>query len=381
MDPVVVVGSGLAGYAVVRELRRRARHVPVMLLTRDSGEYYSKPAISSAFKDGCPADGLVLNTALDMARATGATIAPGTEVEAIDISEHRVRTRDGPIRYSSLVLALGATPLAPRLHGNGVADVLSVNGLDDYRRFRARLASARTVLLLGAGLIGCEFADDLAGAGFTVEVIEPASHALSRFVPEEAARRLQARLEASGVRWHFGVQAVAVECRRAALDVTLSDGRTLRADVILSAIGLAPNVSLARAAGIRVGRGIVTDRGLATSAPDVYALGDCAEVDGHVLPFVAPITHAARALATTLAGTPTAVRYPSMPVRVKTPSWPTVVAPAPAGRAGVWHCASSEQGTRSCLRDANGALLGFALGGAAVEDCSILASELPPLLA
>ncbi len=381
MDPIIVVGSGLAGYGLVRELRRRARNRPVLLVTRDSGEYYSKPALSSALRDGRTADELVLNTAEQMAASTGARIHTGTPVLGIDPARRRIRVPGGEWCYSDLVLALGASPVRPELAGDGASEVLTVNDLGDYRRFRQRLESVRKVLLLGAGLIGCEFADDLCSAGIAVEVVEPAPQALPRLLPDTAAAVLQARLAASGVRWQLGVHAIAVDREADGYRMTLSDGGVLKGDLVLSAVGLRPHTALAEAAGLRVNRGIVVDRHLAASEPGIHALGDCAEVEGLVLPYVAPIPLAARALATTLGGTPTAVHYPAMPVHVKTPSWPTIVAPAPSGTQGRWRCDASDGGMRSVLQDDRGGLIGFALNGTAVVEAGDLARHLPPLIA
>ncbi len=141
-----------------------------------------------------------------------------------------------------------------------------------------------------------------------------------------------------------------------------------------------PRVALAEAAGLAVQRGIVTDALLQTSAPGVYALGDCAEVAGHQLPYVMPIMQAARALAKTLAGTETAVQYPAMPVVVKTPACPTVVCPPPPGVDGGWEETITAEGVRALYRDTTGALRGYALVGAATTDKQALTKEIPPLL-
>ena len=114
-------------------------------------------------------------------------------------------------------------------------------------------------------------------------------------------------------------------------EVTLATGQTLVADIVLSAIGLQPNTSLAKAANIQTSRGIVTNTLLETNQADIYAVGDCAEVNGTLLPFVMPIMQQARALAKTLSGQSTAVHYPAMPVAVKTPAAPLTVLPAPIG--------------------------------------------------
>lgn len=380
MRPVIIVGSGLAGYNTLREFRRRAKEHPVLLVTGDAGDYYSKPSLSNALAEGRDAEALVLNSAEGMAASARAQIVTRSAVVELDTARRCVRLHDRELEYACLVLALGASPISPRLEGSAANDVISVNDLGDYRRFRSLLESSRRVVVLGAGLIGCEFANDLAGAGYRVDVVEVSQQALPRLLPSAAVLPLHDRLAAIGVRWHFGQAAVRLDRARAGYRLTLGDGRVLESDLVLSAIGLAPNTGLARAAGIEVRRGIVVDRCLATCTQDVYALGDCAEVEGLVLPFISPISHAARALGSTLAGNRTTVRYPAMPVRVKTPAWPMVVAPAAPGVQGSWECAPCRQGMRSLLRDGQGRLVAFALGGAAVEEAAALTRELPAML-
>ena len=127
--------------------------------------------------------------------------------------------------------------------------------------------------------------------------------------------------------------------------------------------------------------GIVVDRHLQTTAPGVYALGDCAEVEGLVLPFIMPITHAARALAATLAGKPTLLTYPPMPVLVKTHACPTIVSPPPIGAAGEWQVTADADGVKSLFVDPAGKLLGYALNGKATAERAKLTAQLPPVLA
>jgi len=167
----------------------------------------------------------------------------------------------------------------------------------------------------------------------------------------------------------------------AAIKVTLENGTTLAADIVLSAVGLKPRIALAQAAGLKVNRGIVVNKNLQTSDPDIYALGDCMEIEGLVMPFVMPIMHAARALGATLAGKPTPVSFPAMPVLVKTPACPTIVSPPAPGAAGEWQVEAGAEGIKSLFVDASGKLLGFALNGAATAERAKLLPLLPAVLA
>lgn len=380
MSPLVIVGTGLAGYTLAREFRKLDTSTPLRLVSRDDASFYSKPVLSNAYAQKKGAEQIALNTARDMGAQLHAVISPNCRVTGIDSAGHMLQIGDEAVPYSRLALAIGADPIRVPLEGDAVSAVLSVNDLADYARFRAAAVAARRVTIMGAGLIGCEFANDLRGAGLDVDVIDPAPQVLGRLLPPQASAFLRAALEHIGVRFYFGTAVKTVTHGASNLQVTLTDGTQLPADVVLSAIGLKPRVELAVGAGLAVQRGIVTDEFLKTSAPDVYALGDCAEVAGHNLPFVMPIMQAARALAKTLSGIPTAVLYPAMPVVVKTPACPTVVCPPPPGVDGEWQETTAIDGVRALFHDHAGTLRGFALVGAATKDKQALAKTIPPLL-
>ena len=379
MDPVVIIGSGLAGYALARELRKLDVVTPLVILSRDEASFYSKPMLSNALASGKSAAQIASASAEQMAAQLGARIMAGTEVEAIDTARRTLHAGEVAIRYSKLVLALGADPIALPLAGDAANEVMRVNDLAAYARFRAAIEGKQRVVLLGAGLIGCEFANDLAAAGYRVRVIDPAPRPLGRLLPEAAAERVQLGLAAIGVVWHLGTTARSVSRAVSGLRVDLADGTALEADAVLSAIGLRPRTQLAQHAGLKIHRGIVTDRRLQTSAADAYALGDCAEVDGQTLPYVLPIMQAARALAKTLTGTATPVVYPAMPVVVKTPAMPVVVCPPPA-LPGSWKLQQDVSGIEARFEDESGKLLGFALVGAATARKQALTRLTPPVL-
>lgn len=380
MQAIVIIGSGLAGYTLAKELRKIAPDVALHIITRDDGAFYSKPMLSNALAKGKTASNLATASAEQMAAQLHATVWTHAEVTAIDIQAHTVTARGETLGYAKLVMALGAEPIRPPLEGEAAEAVCSVNDLADYARFRERIDHARRIAVIGAGLIGCEFANDLVSADKEVTVIGPSAAPLDRLLPLQAGQALQTALAAAGVVWKLGVSVQRIDRRGAALALGLSDGSVTEADAVLSAVGLRPNLGLAQAAGINTHRGIVVDRYLETNVPGVFALGDCAEVEGRVLPFVMPIMHAARALAQTLAGTRTAVAYPAMPVVVKTPAHAVVAAPPPPGSEGQWDVNVEEKGVRALFRDAHGKLLGFALTGTATADKQGLLKELPPWL-
>jgi rubredoxin-NAD+ reductase len=380
MPPIVIVGSGLAGYTLAKELRKFAPDLPLHIITRDGGAFYSKPMLSNALAKGKTAQTLATADAEQMAEQLHASIWTHAEVTAIDVAARTVTARGETLRYAKLVLAVGARPIRPPMAGDAAAAVCAVNNLADYARFRECIEHARRIAVIGPGLIGCEFANDLVMAGKEVTVIGPAAEPLDRLLPAEAGRVLRKALAAAGVGWRLGVSVQGADRRGNEFILQLSDGTTITADAVLSAVGLRPNLDLAQDAGIATRRGIVVDRHLESSAPDVFALGDCAEVEGLVLQFVMPIMHAARALARTLSGMRTAVSYPAMPVVVKTPAHAVVVSPPRPGSEGHWEVEVSDQGARALYRNAQGRTVGYALTGSAVAEKQTLTKELPPWL-
>ncbi len=376
MHPIVIVGSGLAGYTLLKELRKRDSTTPITLVTADDGAFYAKPNLSNAFAANKTAADLASASAEKLAADLNVTILTQTRVNAIDTAAQQVCMDDGELDYSALVLALGADPIPHGLSGDGAAAVLAVNDLTDYAVFRKAIDGKKRITVLGGGLIGCEFANDLAHAGFAVDVVHLGDWPLERLIPVEAGQRLADGLAALGVNWHFGRTARRVDSTNAGYQVVLDNDETIAADVVLSAIGLRPRTRLAQVAGIAVGRGIQTNDLLETSAPNVYAMGDCAEVEKLNLPFVQPLMVQARALAATLSGTPTPVVYPPMPVMVKTPAHPVAVLPPKPGTTGGWKVECNDTGVCALHVNETGGLQGFALTGSETGRRAALVKEL-----
>jgi len=380
-NPIIIVGSGLAGYAVARELRKLDAETPIIMLTGDHGGFYSKPMLSNALSSGKMPESILNGDAAQMASQLKISIRPHCRVAAINQQKQTVTLTDGEeISYDHVVLALGADQVRLPLSGSGVEKILSVNDLDDYKKFRGELGDKKRISIIGAGLIGCEFANDLAAAGYQVDVIDISAQPLGRLLPPEGGAFLRQKLEAVGVVFHLNTSTQSIEQENGHLRLTFATGSSIESDLVLSAVGLLPRTQLAAAAGIKINRGIVVNRMLQTQFENIYALGDCAEVEGKVLPFVLPISHAARALAATLAGTPTQVKYPAMPVIVKTPACPTVVSPPDFSIKGEWHVDVDQEGVKALYRDEVGNLLGYALLGTAVKEKNNLSAQLPPIL-
>ncbi len=378
--PIIIIGTGLAGYNLAREFRKKDNSTRLVLISKDNGEFYSKPMLSNALAKQKAPDDLPMGDAAKMQTDLNARIIYQQTVSSIDSQSQNVVMEEGEtLAYKKLVLAVGASPFQFPMQGDATGDVLTVNNLDDYRVFRKKLENKKSVAIIGPGLIGCEFANDLAANDYQVSVIGPDEAPISTLLPTQAGLVLQEALSAIGVNWYLQKTVSAVNKNDAAYELTLSDGQTIKADVVLSAIGLRANINLAKETGIVCNRGIVVDRFLKTSNENIYALGDCAEVEGMLLPFVMPLMQSARALAVILGGGDVAVSYPAMPVLIKTPILSTVVSPPASGAEGEWHIEKSSQGVKALFTQGE-ALLGFVLMGDAVSEKPTLTRLLPAVL-
>lgn len=319
---VVIVGAGRAGWQLAELLRARDADLPITLVTACSGDVYDKPLLSVALARQIAPDALVKARGTEAARRLNLRLLAHTHAIRICADTHTLRTTRGNLRYEHLVLAHGAQPaLPPELPP---ALVWRVNHLDAYRRLRAALGDhPKEVLIIGAGLVGSELANDLALGGHRVTLLDQLPAPLGRW-PEAGPPLLQAWQD---LPLHFvgGVQ-VAGLARTAdgRLVATTTDGRRYAADQVIAATGLATPSRLARSAGLAMDGGItVAPDTLDTGHARIHALGDCAAVAGQPSRYIEPITRQARTLAAVICGCdPEPYEARPAVVRVKTGSLP-----------------------------------------------------------
>lgn len=384
MDPIIIIGTGMAGYTLAREFRKLDKTTPLTLISSDDGRSYPKPMLSNALAKGKTAEQVAMFDAQAMMKTLDAAIIVNSVVQAIDPQARTLKMESGSThQYKKLILAIGASPITIAIEGDAASEVLSINDLQDYSLFRERLLNAKHVALIGPGLIGCEFANDLISAGnVKVSVIGPNTMPMDSVLPEPVAVELQRHLANAGVEWHLKTTSKALDHSDDGFTLSLNNGVVIKPDLVVSAVGLRANIKLASQAGLAVNRGIITDEFLQTTGSDIYALGDCAEVKGHNLLFVAPLLAAAKALAKTLSGEQTSVKYAAMPVAVKTPLYPLVIAPPATDAQGQWifEKAGSGFGLQGLFVGNDKILLGFVLSGDCVKNKQILTKQLPDIL-
>jgi rubredoxin-NAD+ reductase len=376
-DPIIIVGSGLAGYLFAKEFRKLNTTTTLHIITASDGCFYSKPLLSTALTQQKAIAELAIYDAKTMAEQLNATIYTETQVKSIDPLAQTISFDNDTLTYSQLILACGSYAIHLPLTGDGINDVHSVNDLQAYAVYRQWLAHKQHIAILGSGLVGCEFANDLINTGHEVDIISLDDYPLAKFVPASIGNALRNALAVKGVKWHLQRSAQSVHRVNATYAVTLNDQTQVFADGVFSAVGIRPLIELAKLAGLQINRGIVVDRHLRTSVNNIYALGDCAEVNGELRQYVAPVMQCARVLAGYLNGQAMTVRYEPMPIIVKTPACPVVAIPPPAGLVGEWRNEINGCDGKALFYDEKQQLRGFALIGAGTKARLELTKQLP----
>ena len=292
---VVVVGGVAGGMSFAARARRLAEDAQIVVLERDPYVSYANCGLPYHLGGEIPdRDALLLHTPATLAASLNLDVRTGHEVTAVDPASRTVTVRERATgreyveRYDALVLSTGATPIVPPIPGVDLPQVRMLRTVPDVDALKALVdAGARRAVVAGAGFIGLEVAEALTHRGLTVTVVDLADQVLPPLDPE-MARTVEQALTRAGVDVRTSTSVTAItagdETADGAMDgvvgVRLSDGSELPADLVLLSVGVRPESSLARAAGLELNeRGAVrVDEHLLTSAPGVYAVGDAIEV-------------------------------------------------------------------------------------------------------
>ncbi|MBZ7591706.1 NADH:flavorubredoxin reductase NorW [Klebsiella oxytoca] len=373
-DGIVIIGSGFAARQLVKNIRKQDPNIPLTLIAADSMDEYNKPDLSHVVSRGQNADDLTLQTAGEFAEQYNLRLFPHTWVSDIDADNQRVKSQDREWRYDKLVLATGATPFTPPVPGREL--MLTLNSQREYGAAQSQLRDAKRVLIVGGGLIGCELAMDFCRAGKAVTVVDNSASVLSALMPPEASSRLQHRLTDMGVHLMLKTQLESLEQSTDGIRVTLDRQRTVMVDAVVAAAGLRPETALARHAGLKTRRGVVVNSQLQTSHPAIYALGDCAEINGMVLPFLQPILLSAMCLGKNLLAQQGELKLPPMLVKVKTPDLPLHLAGDTRREDLTWNIVAAKDGLVAKGVDAENRLRAFVVSEDRMKDAFALLRQL-----
>lgn len=297
---VVIVGAGPAGLRCAEHLAS-AGHA-VCVIGAEPGLPYNRVALSQYLAGDFDEAALITHDA-DRLRALGIVFRPNTRVVAIDTEARNLATESGEaIAYNTLILATGSRAFRLPLPGADLPGVLMYRTLDDVNTMLAIAKSGGRAIVIGGGLLGLEAAVGLSRRGMHTTIVHGVDRLMERQLDHAAAALLARRLESQGLSMELSAASVGITGTTHATGVSLKDGRTLEADLVVMAVGIRPEAELARAAGLSIGRGIIVDDQMRSSDPNIYAVGECAEHQGQCCGLVAPAFAQAEIAARTIAG-------------------------------------------------------------------------------
>lgn len=324
---IVIIGAGIAGWAAAEAIRTLNETVSITMITACSGDRYHKPELSVAISHGSDVDNLVQENAEDASRRLAIKLLPYTYAVGINAQSHQLRTTRGTLTYTQLILAQGARPYLPTSLAN--TNYWHMNHLNAWSQFKNALdLSPQHVAILGAGMIGCELAEDLRRAGHDVTLINNKPFPLASLLPTLAAQHLLDALSALGVRYFGNTNVITTHIDdNGKTELVFDDGYKLSYDQLVVATGLTTDTRIATRAKLDFDRGIVVDPStLRTSDSDIFALGDCVSFNGMPCRFIEPIPHQAKVIASQILEKKKSSYTHTAPViRLKTRSLPIVV--------------------------------------------------------
>jgi apoptosis-inducing factor 3 len=270
---VVIVGGGAAGLAAADMLRREGYDGSLTMLSADDSPPTDRPNLSKDFLAGTAQEDWIPLRSPEYYADQHIDLVLGSRVTALDVQARGVRLENGTTySFGALLIATGADPVRLNIPGASDSQVRYLRTFGDSKAIIASLASAKRVLVIGASFIGLEVAASLRARNVDVQVVAPDSQPLERVMGPEVGRFIRKLHEGHGVAFHLGATVERVAGRT----ITLSDGSTLEADLIVAGVGVRPAIAWAEQAGLAVDRGIVVNEYLETSAQGVFAAGDIA---------------------------------------------------------------------------------------------------------
>ena len=277
MKRYFILGGGVAALSAAKAIRKTDPAGLIVMLTEENALPYSRIMLTKQLLKDVSAADLALQSAA-WYDAPGRDIIPltGRKVSAIDPEKKTVTLEDGLVfPYDKLIYALGARCFIPAFAGSDSKKVVAIRTAEDAARVRELAKSAKSAAVIGGGVLGLEAAWALHQAGVAVSVVEFAPRLMPRQLDEKESARVAEAIEDAGAKLYLSASAASYD----GSTLTLQDGREIPADMVIVSAGVRANAEIAAAAGVRVERKIMVDEHMQTSAPDVYAAGDCAEYE------------------------------------------------------------------------------------------------------
>ena len=304
-EPLIVIGNGMAAARFVEELQKRALGRYAIAVIGDEPRLaYNRVLLSALLADEVEFADIELKTA-GWWRNGGVTLRYGVRATTVDPMARTVTLANGArLDFSKLVFATGSQPIRLATPGMDLPGVLTFRDIDDVNAITSVKAAGARVVVIGGGLLGLEAAYGLAKAGAQVTVVHLMDRLMERQLDQRAALMLKRAVEAKGITVLLEAETARIIGSRRVEAVELKDGSIIPANAVVVAVGIRPNIELAREAGLAVNRGILVDDNIETGVSGIHAIGECAEHRGVCYGLVEPAYEQAQVLARRLSGEP-----------------------------------------------------------------------------
>ncbi len=279
----LIIGNGVAGTEAAKAIRQRDTQAEIMMFTQEHYPFYSRPRLPELLAKEVAVEEIFVYKREWYHKNKFLLYLNGT-VKSIDVKNQRITLTDkSNFTYGKLLLDTGSSGILPPIDGINTAEgVFTLRTVEDVLTITKRAACAKTVTLIGGGLLGLEAGNGLRKLGLSVTVVEFFDRLLPRQLDAEGAAILQKHMEGMGLKFILGAQSKSIKDAGATKILELKDGRVFESNFILVSAGIRPNISLAQETGISVNKGIIVNDRMETNTPNVYAAGDVAEHKGRI---------------------------------------------------------------------------------------------------
>jgi nitrite reductase (NADH) large subunit len=280
MTAYIIIGNGVAGNSAAESIRRYDADGEIHIFSKEKAPFYYVPALPEVVAGDKSADKIVIHS-LPWYEKHHITLHLATAVTGIDPEKRLVTTdKGGHFPYDKLLLATGGYSFVPPIKGADLPEVMTLRTLEDAERIKVQAKQAKQVVLIGGGLLGLEAGNGLRKLGLKVAVVEFFPRLLPRQMDVPGAALLQRQMENMGFAFYLGAKTQQIVRANGGLAVILEGGEKIPADLVLISAGVRPEVTLAKALGLEMDKGVKVDDHLQTSLPDIYAAGDLIEHQG-----------------------------------------------------------------------------------------------------
>ncbi|MFS0725751.1 nitrite reductase large subunit NirB [Paenibacillus sp. 1P07SE] len=300
---LVMIGNGMAGVSFVEQLLKLNPHkYEITVIGAEPHPNYNRIMLSSVLAGDVTMKDIILND-WDWYRDNHIILHAGHTATAVDTKARTIKTDQGlTVPYDELVIATGSQPFMLPLPGADKEGVIAFRDMKDCETMVETAKTYKKAVVIGGGLLGIEAARGLLNLGMEVNVVHIFKYLMERQLDETASHMLQEELERQGMKFLLEKQSDTILGKKRVTGLSFKDGSHVDADLIVMAVGIRPNVQLAKDAGIEVNRGIVVDDSMQTSVPGIYSVGECAEHRGIAYGLVAPLYEQGAILAKQMAG-------------------------------------------------------------------------------